>query len=287
MAKKRTAGIARRVAGIVAGACVLVAISSCSFAAPSARAALPGLIISQAGSFNAQTVEAAYKLASTSGAKLTRYYASWTDIESSQGTRNWKGTDFIMNLVRKYHLKLSVSFNVIQTGVRSPIPADLTFTGWNQPTLIDRLSDFVNAFIRRYADLVDYVEIGNEVNDYFALHPGEIADYRSRFEAVRANIRKSNPNMMVGIVFAFGDLYKNNDYSTYKALNVGDFDGFTLYLYDANFQFDRSPSELTAALTKMAQITGRRPFGIEEVGWSPWSALSGSVTAQSQAVDTV
>jgi hypothetical protein len=256
--------------------------------APSAgRAPALGIVVSPAGEFNAQSVEAAYRIARDGGARMTRFYVHWTEIEPRKGARNWRGTDYMMQLVRGQGLRVSVAFHTIRTAIRGPLPADIRFAGWNDRELIDRFGDFVVDFLRRYPDVVDYVEIGSEVNGYFARHPDEIAPYRTFFGAVRDRIKREFPAVKTGMVFAFHEMQAKKDFSVYEALRVGDFDGFTLYVMGANLTFDRAPREVFESLQEMARVTGNRPFAVEEVGWSAWPGLGGTEASQRAAVDAV
>jgi len=248
---------------------------------------LVGIVVSHAGEFNAQSVAEAYRIAKEGGARITRFYVLWTEIEPRKGVRNWKGTDYMMGVVRAQGLRLSVAFHTIRTAVRGPMPADIQFKGWSDPELIDRFSDFVIDFLRRYSDAVPYVEIGSEVNDYFTRHPDEVSSYRAFFMAVRDRVKRQFPAMKTGMVFAFEDMRANNDFSVYEKLSVGDFDGFTLYVRGSGFKFDRNPRDVFASLQQMARLTGNRPFAVEEVGWSAWPTLAGSEAAQRAAVDAV
>lgn len=244
-----------------------------------------GMVVSTAGKFTAKTVQQAYDITRDGGASLTRFYVFWPSIEKHEGARDWKGTDYMMNVVRQHHLRLSVAFHTIRTAVRGPMPEDLEFRGWTDPALVSRFGDFALAFIDRYSDLIDYVEIGSEVNAYFSRHPDEISDYRSFFQSVKARIARRFPDVKVGMVFAFHEMRDKGDFSVYEKLRVGDFDGFTLYLYGDGFQFDREPREVFEALQQMADVTGQRPFAVEEVGWSPWPSLGGTEAEQAAAVD--
>jgi hypothetical protein len=245
---------------------------------------LVGVVISPAGEFNARNVRDAFRIAREGGAQITRTFVSWTDIESRKGRRDWEGTDGMMQLVRGQGLRVVVSFNAIHTAVRGPLPDDLRFKGWNDAALIDRFSDFVVAFLQRYADLVDYVELGNEVNAYFTRHPDEMASYREFFTAVRARIRKQFPDVKVGLVFAFHEMQARGDFSVYEQLRVGDYDGFTLYVYRGRFRFDRPAQDVADALEQIARLTGAREFAVDEIGWSASPALGGSEVSQRDAV---
>ena len=250
----------------------------------SAAKPLVGVVVSHAGEFNARSMQDAFRIAREGGAQVTRTFIMWSDIESRKGQRSWQGTDYMMQLVRDQGLRLAVAFNTIHTAIRGPLPGDIRFKQWNDAELVDRFSDFVLAFLERYGDVVGYVEIGNEVNAYFMRHPDEVQQYREFFTAVHARIKQRFPAVRVGIVYTFHEMQAHNDFSIYEQLRAGDFDGFTLYIYNEGFRFDRPPREIFDALQQIARITGARPFAVDEVGWSAAPSLGGSEAAQRSAV---
>jgi hypothetical protein len=246
---------------------------------------LLGVVMTPGGEFNPQNVREAYRLGKQGGVQITHSYVLWTDIETRRGEREWRGTDYMMKLAGDHGFRLSVAFNIVHTAVRGPLPADIKFKGWDQRELIERFSDFVLAFLQRYPDLVDYVELGNEVNAYFVHHPDEIAPYREFFAAVSARIKQAFPAVKVGIVFAFHEMEASNDFSIYERLRAGDFDAFTLYVMSRGLRFERQPRELFESLQHVAKVTGTRQFAVEEVGWSASPSLGGSEATQLAAVD--
>lgn len=249
--------------------------------APSPKA---GLVISQAGEFTHESVTQAFRLAAESGAGITRYYTAWADIEKQKGVRDWKGCDYMIGQVRSAKLRLSVALHTIHTAVRGAMPSDLVFKGWDDGEFTALFGDFALAFLDRYADVVDFVEIGSEVNAYFSRHPEEVGAYRTFFETVRRRIKGKHPRVGAGIVFAWSEMKTEADREIYRRLAIGDHDGFTLYLFGDNFAHTREPAEILQSLKEIEKLTGTRRFALEEVGWSPWPGLKSSEADQAAAV---
>jgi hypothetical protein len=243
-----------------------------------------GMVVSPQGKFNHENVTKAFNLARQSGAEITRHYISWPDVEKGKGKYKWKGNDYMIGRAREAGLRLSVAFHVIRTAIRGPRPAGLDSLEWQDPELIERFSDMVVAFLDRYEDTVDYVEVGSEVNAYFKNHEDEIEPYRVFFTAVRNNIKAKYPNVSVGIVFAYRQLKESNNFAIYNRLNIGDHDGFTLYTTGDDFAHTKDPKLVFDALNEIAQLTGDRRFALEEVGWTASQSLGGSDESQREAV---
>ena len=119
---------------------------------------------------------------------------------------------------------------------------------------------------------------------YFTRHPQEIESYRIFFESVYWKIKEKHPRVSIGIVFAYHEMKENNNFSAYNRLNIGDHDGFTLYLFGEDFSHDRNPREVLENLREISRLTGDRHFALEEVGWSPWPGLKGTEMDQREAV---
>lgn len=255
-------------------------------AAPIPKSTKPklGIVVSPKGKFNHANVTHAFALAKQGGAQITRSYVSWTDVEKGKGRYNWKGNDYMIGRARAAGLRLSVAFHVVRTAIRGPRPADLKSREWQDPELIKRFSDMVLAFLDRYEDIVDYIEVGSEVNAYFKVHKDEIEPYRVFFTAVRNNIKAKYPEVSVGIVFAYHELKESNTFAIYERLNIGDHDGFTLYTFGENFVHTKDPKLVFDALNEIVQLTGDRRFALEEVGWIASPLLGGSDSSQREAV---
>jgi len=243
-----------------------------------------GMVISPKGQFNHQNVTEAFQLANQVGAGITRHYVSWTSIETSPQVYRWSGTDYMLDQARAANLRLSASFQVIRTAIKEPRPADLELLDWEDPELIERFSDFVLAFLDRSSDIVDYVEIGSEINGYLYYHQGDIEPFRVFYQAVYDKIKAAHPDVSVGTVFAYVELRKTGAWHIYDRLSIGDHDGFTVYLLGDGFQHTSPPWHTFLMLHEIAEMTGNRPFAIEEIGWTAATELQGSEESQRKAV---
>lgn len=246
-----------------------------------------GIVVSSKGKFNHANVTEAFETAAGAGAQITRHYVSWTDVETKQGKYSWKSNDYMIGRVRAVGMRLSVAFHIIRTAIRGPRPADLESRGWEDPELIARFSDMVLAFLDRYGDTVDFVEIGSEVNAYFERHADEVEPFRAFYAAVHRNIRARYPQVSVGTVFAYRELRESGNFDVYHRLSIGDHDGFTLYVFGDDFAHTKDPRQVGAALNEIADLTGDRRFALEEIGWSASPELSGSESSQRAAVESM
>lgn len=251
---------------------------------PLLSAAKLGIVVSPKGQFNHQNITEAFHLAKQSGAQITRHYFSWTAVEVGNEVYNWQGTDYMLGRARQSGIRLSASFQVIRTAIKEPRPADLESRDWEDPELIERFSNLVLMFLDRSSDIVDYVEIGSEVNGYLQYHQEDIEPFRVFYAAVYDNIKAEYPDVSVGTLFAYHAFEETDTYFIYDRLNIGDHDGFTLYMNGEEFTHTYHPSVVFAKLNEIVEFTGDRQFAIEEIGWTAAESLSSSEDEQYNAV---
>jgi hypothetical protein len=180
---------------------------------------------------------------------------------------------------------MSVAFSVIHTSVKGEMPQGIVYRDWDDPELARRFVDFLSRYIERYSDTIRYVEIGNEVNIYFQSFPEELDAFRVFYSRVVEKIRQTFPDIKVGTIIAYHILRQHKQEKMYRELSLGDFESFTLYVYDNGFVFNHEPREIFEWLQDLEELTGDRAYALEEVGWSTAPTLEGSEPEQAEAVD--
>ncbi len=238
-------------------------------------------------SFEPAAYQQALALARKSGVQVSHYYLQWGDVEKSPRGYDWTVPDYIFEAQSLEDLQVSLVVSVIHTTVRGHIPSDLAGLSFDAPRFAGRLSDFLSALAARYAGQIRYLSIGNEVNDYFAGRRDEIDAYASAFDQARQAIHAVNPDLPVGIVFAYHDAETLNTLDVIRTLNRGDFIAFTFYLYNEGFHFTRDPALIGEYMDRMLDLAGDTPMAIVETGWSPASELDGSEEGQAEYVRQV
>jgi len=216
----------------------------------------------------------ALRLAKENGVQLLHSYLSWGEVEPTEGERNWEWQDALMGYRFHEGFEVSLVVNLIHTSQRGPMPEDLVEKNFDAPEFIDRFSDFILEALDRYP--VQYLSIGNEVNDYFVYHRDEIPAYKTFFLEVRDRIHQEHPELPVAMTFAFHDAERTNAMDIIQTMNIGDFLPLTLYLYNEPFEFNRDPTELEGYLERILDLAGETPVAFAEIGWNTAESLSGS-----------
>ena len=222
----------------------------------------------------------ALRMAKANGVQVLHSYMLWGQVEDSPKTRSWEWNDALMGYRFHEGFEVSLVINLIHTGVRGPIPEDLQDKKFDDPEFIQRFTDFILDVLDRYP--VQYLMIGNEVNDYFVLHRNEIPAYKTFFQAVYESIKEEHPEVMVAMTFAYHDAETLGALDIIKQLDLGDFLPVTLYLYDQVFKFTREPTELEAYINRILELAGNKPAALVEIGWNTAESLGG--TQEDQAL---
>jgi hypothetical protein len=220
----------------------------------------------------------ALRLAKENGVQVLHTYLLWGEVEPTEGERSWDFEDFKMGYRLNEGFEISLVINLIHTGVRGPIPEDLKGRSFDDPEFIERFSTFILEVLDRYP--VQYLAIGNEVNDYFINHRNEIPAYQTFFLAVKDRIQERYPGLPVAMTFAYHDAESTRSVDIIQELDLGDYLPLTLYLYSSGFKFDRDPQEVEGYLDRILALAGDKPVAIVETGWSTAESLSGSQADQ-------
>ncbi|RME85068.1 MAG: hypothetical protein D6775_03820 [Caldilineae bacterium] len=251
----------------------------------------PGMVIVPASGENSAFDPAAYQqalyLARQNGVLVSHYYTQWGEIEKAPGQYDWRVLDYIVEAHQLEDLQLSLVVNVIHTSVRGRVPPDLENATFADERFKQRLAAFAAALARRYAGRLHYLAIGNEVNNYFARHRDEVETYAQAFQQARAAVHVVNPDLPVGIVFAYHDAETGGTLDIVQRLNRGDYIAFTLYLFDEGYHFTRDPALFDGYVENMLNTAGPTPLAIVETGWSTAPELDGSEAAQAQYVHEI
>lgn len=122
----------------------------------------------------------------------------------------------------------------------------------------------------------EYLSLGNEINDYFYLHPEDLNPYLSLVDQTYPVIKQVSPNTKVLVVFSYNHLIENNQWDLFQKFNSKvDLIGLTTYPYQKFTSPDLIPNDYYSKLKQY--IT--KPIAFTEIGWSS----TGTNTEKTQA----
>ncbi|UCC91619.1 MAG: glycosyl hydrolase 53 family protein, partial [Candidatus Aenigmatarchaeota archaeon] len=130
-------------------------------------------------------------------------------------------------------------------------------------------SEFRNLWVSEARSLAnefrpEYLSLGNEINDYFHLHPEDLDDYLSLFDEAYSAIKEASPDTKVFVVFSFTHLIDNNQWDFFEKFNDrADLIGLTTYPWK---HFD-TPGSITSDYYSRLETYTNKPIAFTEIGW--------------------
>jgi len=111
----------------------------------------------------------------------------------------------------------------------------------------------------------EYLSLGNEVNDYFLLHPSELESYLSLVSGAYSAVKQVSPQTKVLVVLSYNHLLQENQWDLLTLFeNRVDLIGLTTYPY----QVFASPEDLPADYYLRLSRCTHKPLAFTEIGWS-------------------
>jgi hypothetical protein len=110
----------------------------------------------------------------------------------------------------------------------------------------------------------DYFSLGNEINDYFLIHPADLDDYLTLFEEAYREIKDVSPETKVFVVFSYNHLIDNQQWELLGIFSErADIIGLTTYPWK---HFD-SPNEIEEDYYSRLNQYLDKPIAFTEIGW--------------------
>jgi hypothetical protein len=110
----------------------------------------------------------------------------------------------------------------------------------------------------------EYFSLGNEINDYFYLNPGELDKYISLYDEAYAAIKEASPGTKVFVVFSCDHLIDNAQYDLLTRFDLrADLIGLTTYPWN---HYD-APQDIPADYYGRLNTYTSKPIAFTEIGW--------------------
>ncbi|MBD3389721.1 hypothetical protein GF415_02075 [Candidatus Micrarchaeota archaeon] len=109
-----------------------------------------------------------------------------------------------------------------------------------------------------------YFSLGNEVNDYFYLHPEDLPHYITLYDEAYTEIKKVSPETKVFVVFSYTHLLDNSQWGLLEEFdNRSDIIGLTTYPW----KHYSSPQKLPPGYYRRINSYTNKPIAFTEIGW--------------------
>jgi hypothetical protein len=236
--------------------------------------------------FTPASIGQAIKLATKAGVNGDQLSNKWADLEPSPGkyvvSDPQGGFNYLGGVLG---WKLMYTLAVIDTTVKQT-PSDLQSVAWDDPQMIARFHSLIDALVPIFNSHLAYIAVGNEVDIYLSLHPGEWAAYKTFYDDAVAYIHSVAPGVQVGVATTFTNTFGPAEANVQNLITNSDVAIFTYYPMTSDFV----PLGATVPLAdfpRMVTFAGGRPVVMQEVGLPASKILSSSPREVAAFIDNV
>jgi len=217
-------------------------------------------------------------------------------IEPEPGKYIWpqsaREDKFLAHLkeLKEQGYKVSITFTNVHMDQKH-LPAYLNGKRFNDPYFLERWEKYLEVFLPRYGDYIDFLNIGNEVNNYFGKHYSEWKDYVELFKHGSEVIRRLKPRINIGIVLVEGR--REHFWKEIEAYC----DHLAITYYTPCSMFGKSPTAealdknsskyFAKTLDEAIRIAGKKKVLITEIGCATHPALDSSPELQAQFIEAL
>ena len=224
-------------------------------------------------------------IALAAGARGTFHSVTWSRLEPSRGHYNHAAMSEISYLSGARGFQVLLGLQVVNTTARET-PRDLAALDFDAPAvrerfhaLVDELAPYLNRNVR-------YISVGNEVDMYLARRPAEWASYQAFYADAAAKIRRVAPWIEVGVTTTFSGAVRKQRRKVEALNRSSDVHIHTYYAVQGEFAV-RPPSVPRTDLSRLLELSGRKPLVFQEVGYPASPALGSSEAKQAAFVGNV
>ncbi len=222
-------------------------------------------------------------IARQAGASFLYYAPKWNELEPKEGKFNFAELDHKATVSKTNNWPISLNLRVVDTNNRS-MPSFAQKRKFDDERNVKQFRSLLAEIAPRFDGRVRWLQIGNEVNEYFKNHRGELEAYRRFLEQVLPDAKRLFPEAAFSVNFTFFAAPALNEYQ--DLLSLCDFVSFTYYPLAADLTF-RPPSEAAGDFNLMLRAAGSKPVFLQEVGYSSAERLHSSEDQQAQFIRTV
>ena len=153
-----------------------------------------------------------YSLAAAAGFTLATTYLGWDTLESAEDVYPFgDNIDLFIGLADTEGLKVSSEITIISAGEMGGLPAYIGAADFTDATLRTRFEALVQEYIDNVGTGVDYIWIGNEIDQFIADNPSQLADWTTLFTDCVAIIRAAEPTVTVGTIMTYHGAVNNGN----------------------------------------------------------------------------
>ncbi len=278
------ARIASRVV-LLAAACLAAGCGKSGTVAPGPERPYLGLVANPSDAYvnDADSNRVALETLRSTGVDFIQSGDLWSTLESAPGSPSAATPRFQAQVLNAFGLRQYYNLRLVDTNQRGT-PSDLSATAWNDPVMFARVDAMVDSLMS-VAQLFPFValSIGNEVDVYFGVHPGELPAFRALLAREIARVHASRPGLPVGCCITSPvrnpNAWVGDTLNAYTDVRV-----YTYYPFQPGSDFQHLPPTTAAADLDAMRDRGATSLLLQEVGYSSSAACGSSPDAQASFV---
>jgi hypothetical protein len=227
--------------------------------------------------FSASAQTAALQKVVSAGARMMRYTARWSDIETGPGVYSLTALQNSISYATMNHLSLAVTLRTIDS-TQIAVPVDLAGRALDDPTVVSRFQAMLRAVAAKFNSSVKWVQLGNEVNIYLSQDPSATSSFLSLYNAGASTLKSLNTSISVGVTFSYSAYWYDD--TVFTAVSpVCDHIAFTHYPVRPEFTV-YDPGIAKNEFGEMIAAANGKPLILTEIGYPSSSTIGASTDAQ-------
>ena len=223
---------------------------------------------------SSQDYSEALKDSAEAGSQIFEIPQQWREYELAE---NRQLLAMLNRLVPSQSLKAVLTLNPLDTS-HNQIPDSLRELPYDAPEMIESFTKFVDSTFERLPDVeILSVAVGNEVDILLGDGEEDWASYTRFFEQARLHIRKTRPQLPVGVKITYNGLHKYPERSR-RLIEKSDLVMLTYYPIDADRV--RPVEAVSSDLKWLCENFPKKRIQLNELGYPSSAALGSSEQIQ-------
>jgi hypothetical protein len=224
-------------------------------------------------------------MAKAAGISFVQLTPGWNDIEPTKGP--YVDPQYDLAIAKVFYttegLRVAFSVSPLDTNINR-MPADLKSKAFNDPEVIDRYDQMMNATLATLdgVTLLD-VSIGNEVDVALGNDDAKWSQYTDFYNAAKNSLKAGHPNETVGVKATFYGLTRDNVQHLQTLNKNSDVILVTYYPLNPDFTV-RDPSVVKGDFDKICALYPGKQIYFLEAGYPSSTLLNSSDEKQAEFV---
>lgn len=231
--------------------------------------------------FSASALQSSFKRAADSGMNFTKIHPKWDEVEKSPGRFTFGDFEAHSKRASDRGVPIYLGIRTIDTQKRS-MPRAYSSWKWDDPRMKEKLTALLEAMASKFRGDVRWVAIGNEVDQYFKNHRGEIGQYATLMREITPVIHRLWPNAKVTVNFTWEAAKEMRDYR--PILDTMEIASFTYYPLNPDFTV-KSVDQVEGHLDSLIRAADGRKVILQEIGYPSGTANGSSDQQQADFVE--